>query len=52
MKKFEINETEVENIRLRGYMQYYDLLQEVYEDNKLISDLGFFNYKILAIEMK
>ncbi|OMJ74395.1 hypothetical protein SteCoe_26692 [Stentor coeruleus] len=50
MKKFEINENE--NIRLRGYMQYYDLLQEVYDDNKLISDLGFFNYKILAVETK
>lgn len=52
MGKFEINESELENTRLRGYMQYYDLMQDVYEDSKLISELGFFNYKILAIEMK
>ena len=52
MKKFEISESECENIRLRGYMQYYDLLQEVYEESKIISALGFFNYKILAIETK
>jgi ubiquitin C-terminal hydrolase len=52
MKKFEINESELENVRLRGYMQYYDLLQEVYDENKVISELGFFNYKILAVETK
>ena len=52
LKKFEINESEIENIRLRGYMQYYDLLQEVYDETKPISELGFFNYKILAIETK
>ena len=52
MKKFEISESEIDNLRLRGYMQYYDLLQDVYEDTKLISELCFFKYKILAIETK
>lgn len=52
MKKFEIEEEQVENIRLRGYMQYYDLMQDVYEEDKVLSDLGFFNYKILAVETK
>jgi ubiquitin carboxyl-terminal hydrolase 47 len=52
IKKFEMNEDNIENIRLRGYIQYYDLLQEVYSEDKQISDLGFFNYKILAVETK
>ena len=52
MKKFEIPEGELPNVRLRGYMQYYDLMQDVYEKEKVLSELGFFNYKILAIEMK
>lgn len=52
MKKFEIPETDAENVRLRGYMQFYDLLQDIYDEEKLICELGFFNYKILAVETR
>lgn len=52
MKKFEIPESDSENIRLRGYMQFYDLMQEIYDEDKKICELGFFNYKILAVETR
>ena len=52
MKKFAIPESDEENVRLRGYMQFYDLMQDIYDDSKMICELGFFNYKILAVETR
>jgi hypothetical protein len=49
MQKFNIPKQNAKNVRLRGYMQYYDFLQEVYDESKLISLLEFFNYKSLSI---
>jgi ubiquitin carboxyl-terminal hydrolase 47 len=52
IKKFEVNDFEEKNIRLRAYLQYYDILQDIYDEQKTIDELNFFNYKILALETK
>ena len=52
IKQFQLSKIDEKNIRLRGYLQYYDILQDVYEEDKTIEELNFFNYKILAVETK
>jgi ubiquitin carboxyl-terminal hydrolase 47 len=44
--------TPAEEVRVRAYNSYNDILQEVYEDDKTLDDCNIFNYKHLALETR
>lgn len=49
---FNITDISPENIRIRGYSVYYDIYQDVYDEEKSIESQQIWNYKVLAIETK
>lgn len=52
MQEFNIETLEEENARIRGYSQYYDIYQEVYDETTLIENASIYLQKCLALETK
>ena len=51
MKQFDIKAA-AENVRLRSWASHYEIMQDVYDEEKLISSIQTWDYKMLAVEIK
>ena len=51
MKELKIEENP-ENVRLRSYATHYEIMQDVYDEEKLVSAIQAWDYKMLAVEIK
>ena len=51
MKQLVIEATP-ENVRLRSWASHYEIMQDVYDEEKLISAIQTWDYKMLAVEIK
>jgi len=52
LEEFEIQEISNENVRVRGYSQYYDIFQEVFNEEKSLENLGLYSHRLIALETK
>lgn len=50
--QFKLDNVRDQDVRLRGYSLHNNMMQEPYDEDKTIDDLGIWSYKTFALEMK